>query len=319
MNSFTAEGTDGLKTISPRIAVSYVLTNNWSLNASVGRYYKIPAYTILGYADNTGVVANKNSSYQQSDHYVAGIEFLPNEGLRFTAEGFYKKYDNVPVSIRNGIALSNLGSDFNILGNEAVTTIGKGKAYGFEIFAQKKLTKRFFGILSYTFYRSKYSGADNALVPSSWDNKQLLSIIWGYKFRKNWELGLKFRYQGGAPYTPYADGASQQNYLSLGQGIFDYSKLNKFRLKYFNASDVRIDKKWNLKRTTIDVFIDVTNWYAAKNPGVPSYTFKRNADNTAFVTTDTRPIKPDGSNGIPVLLKNDDASVTPSIGFIIEF
>jgi hypothetical protein len=142
------------------------------------------------------------------------------------------------------------------LGNEAVITNGKGNTYGFEVFAQKKLTDQFFGLLSYTFYRSKYSGANNVLIPSSWDNEQLLSVTLGYKFQRNWELGLKFRYQGGAPYTPYNESESRINYLSQGQGIFDFTKLNTLRLGGYNGSDIRIDKKWNFKKTTIDLFLD---------------------------------------------------------------
>ncbi len=318
MNSFTTSGSNGLKTLSPRVSFSYALANQITLNASAGRYFKIPPYTILGFAQG-GVLVNKNSNYQQSDHYVTGVEYLPNDGLRFTLEGFYKAYRNVPVSVRDGISLANLGGDFNVLGNEAVTTNGKGRAYGLELFAQKKLTDRFFGIFSYTFYRSKYSGTNKILVPSSWDNQHLLSVTWGYKFKRNWELGLKFRYQGGAPYTPYDLEASRANYLSKGEGIFDYARLNSQRLGGFNSSDVRIDKKWNFRKTTIDLFLDVTNWYVARSPAVTSYTFKRNADNTAIVITDNRTIKPDGSNAIPVLLQNDDPQVTPTIGFIIEF
>jgi outer membrane receptor for ferrienterochelin and colicin len=319
MNSFTTDGNNGLKTLSPRISFSYVLADKWTLNASVGRYFKIAPYTILGFADNSGTLVNRNSQYQQSDHYVAGVEYLPNDELRFTAEVFYKKYANVPVSVRNGISLANLGGDFNVLGNEAITTNGKGRAYGFELFAQKKLTDRFFGIFSYTFYRSQYSGTNGILLPSSWDNQHLLSITWGYKCKRNWELGLKFRYQGAAPYTPYDEIASKINYLSQGRGIFDYTKLNSLRLNAFNASDIRIDKKWNFRKTTIDLFLDITNWYLAKNQNTPSYTFKRNADNTAFVTTDGRAIKADGSNAIPVQLKNDNAIFTPTIGFIVAF
>ena len=319
MNSFTTDGNNGLKTLSPRISFSYVLADKWTANASIGSYYKLAPYTILGFADNNNALVNKNSKYQKSDHYVAGIEYLPNDGLRFTAEGFYKDYNNVPVSVRNGISLANLGSDFNVLGNEAVITNGKGNTYGFELFAQKKLTKKFFGIFSYTFYRSKYSGANNVLIPSSWDNEHLLSVTWGYKFPRNWDLGLKFRYQGGAPYTPFDETASRANFLSQGQGIFDYAKLNSLRLNGFNGSDVRIDKKWNFKKITIDLFLDVTNLYIAKSTAVPSYTFKRTADNSAFATTDGLPIKANGSNAIPILLKNDDPSVTPTIGFIVEF
>ncbi len=319
MNSFTTDGNNGLQTLSPRISISYVLADKWTVNASVGSYFKAPPYTILGFADNSGNLVNKSAKYQQSNHYTAGLEYLANDALRFTAEGFYKHYSNVPVSVRNGISLANLGTDFNILGNEAVSTNGKGNAYGIELFAQKKLTNRFLGIMSYTYYRSQYSGTNNELIASSWDNKHLLSITMGYKFNRNWELGLKFRYQGGAPYTPYDEVASRLNYLSLGQGVFDYSKLNTQRLSAFNASDIRIDKKWNFRKTTIDLFLDVTNWYVSRNPATPSYTFKRTADNTAFESTNGQALSGDGSNAIPVLLKNDDPSFTPTIGFIVEF
>ncbi len=319
MNTFTTTGNNGLKTLSPRISASYILADKWTANASIGRYFKIAPYTILGFADNANNLVNKNSLYQRSDHYVAGVEYLPNDGLRFTAEGFYKDYANVPVSISKGISLANLGGDFNVLGNEAVVTNGKGRAYGFEFFAQKKLTNKFFGILSYTFYRSEYAGLDNKLIASAWDNRHLLTVTWGYKFPRNIELGLKFRYQGGAPYSPFDDVASQANYLSLGQGVVDYARLNTQRLGGFNSGDVRIDKKWNFKKMTIDLFLDVTNWYIAKNPAIPTYTFRRNANNTAFLTTDGLPININGSNAIPTLLSNDDPQVTPTLGFIIEF
>ena len=319
MNTFTTKGNNGLKTLSPRISASYILADKWTANASIGRYFKIAPYTILGFADNANNLVNKNSLYQRSDHYVAGIEYLPNDGLRFTAEGFYKDYANVPVSISKGISLANLGGDFNVLGNEAVVTNGKGRAYGFEFFAQKKLTNKFFGILSYTFYRSEYAGIDNKLIASAWDNRHLLTVTWGYKFPRNIELGLKFRYQGGAPYSPFDDVASKANYLSLGQGIVDYARLNTQRLGGFNSGDVRIDKKWNFKKMTIDLFLDVTNWYIAKNPAIPTYTFRRNANNTAFLTTNGLPINMNGSNAIPILLSNDDPQVTPTLGFIIEF
>ena len=319
MNTFTTTGNNGLKTLSPRISASYILADKWTANASIGRYFKIAPYTILGFADNANNLVNKNSLYQRSDHYVAGIEYLPNDGLRFTAEGFYKDYANVPVSISKGISLANLGGDFNVLGNEAVVTNGKGRAYGFEFFAQKKLTNKFFGILSYTFYRSEYAGLDNKLIASAWDNRHLLTVTWGYKFPRNIELGLKFRYQGGALYSPFDDVASKANYLSLGQGIVDYARLNTQRLGGFNSGDVRIDKKWNFKKMTIDLFLDVTNWYIAKNPAIPTYTFRRNANNTAFLTTDGLPINMNGSNAIPILLSNDDPQVTPTLGFIIEF
>ncbi len=319
MNTFTTEGMNCLQTLSPRISFSYVLANKWTLNASTGIYHKLPVYTILGYADNNNRLQNQDARYTRSTHYTTGFEYLPNDGLRFTVEGFYKRYGNVAVSERDGISLANLGADFAILGNEPVTTNGKGKAYGVEFFAQKKLTEKFFGILSYTFYRSLYSGADNKFVSSSWDNRHLLSVTWGYKFPRNWELGLKFRYQGGAPFTPFDEMASRLNYASQGRGTLDFARLNTQRLGGFNSSDVRIDKKINLRKITIDVFLDVTNWYVAKNPVIPEYTWKRTPDNRTFQTTDGLAIKADGSNAIPTRVKNDDPNVVPTLGVIVEF
>ena len=319
MNTFTTDGMNGLQTLSPRISFSYALAKKWTLNASAGIYYKLPVYSMLGYADNNNVLVNKNSKYTRATHYTSGVEFLPNDELRFTLEGFYKQYANVAVSARDGISLANLGTDFTALGNEDVNTNGKGQAYGIEFFVQKKLTKNFFGILSYTYYRSLYSGTDNKLIASSWDNRHLLSVTWGYKFPRNWELGLKFRYQGGAPYTPFDETASRLNYASQGKGTLDYARLNTQRLRAFNSSDIRIDKKINLKKTTIDLFLDVTNWYLAKNQSAEQYTWERTADNAAFKTTDGLAVKPDGSNAIPTRIVDDAATVIPTIGIIVLF
>ncbi len=318
-NTFTDNGMNLLQTMSPRIGLSYVLSDEWTVNASVGRYYKLAPYTILGFENNAGIYTNKDAKYLRSDHYVIGLEFLPKNTTRFTIEGFYKQYGNMPVSVRDGVNLANRGGDFNVLGNEAVVSNGKGKTYGIEFFAQQKLTKRFYGVFSYTLFVSQFSGINAKYISSAWDNRHLLSITWGYKFQRNWELGLKFRYQGGAPFTPFDETLSRQNYLSLGEGVLDNSKLNANRLTAFHASDVRIDKKWNFKRLTLDVFLDVSNWYVAKSPAFPQYTFKRTTDNSAFATNNGRPIAYDGSNAIPLILQNNDPSVTPTIGFILEF
>ncbi len=308
------------KQFSPRISASYALTNQWNISASYGLYYRLPSYTQLAFRDLLSSSSTNNpGDYIRSTHYVAGAEYLPSSATRFTLEGFYKKYSNYPVSVLDGISLANKGTEFGAIGNEPVTQDGKGRAYGFEFFAQQKLTKRFFGVLSYTFYRTEFTDIANDYIRASWDNRHLLSLTWGYKFNNNWELGLKFRYQGAAPYSPFDETASQLNYLTLGTGVYDFTRTNTLELRAFHASDVRIDKKWNFRRFTLDVFLDVQNWYVSKNPGLPQYTFKRNADNTDFLTTDGQPIKQNGSNAIPVILPNDEASVLPTIGFIIEF
>jgi outer membrane receptor for ferrienterochelin and colicin len=319
MNSFTNNGNKPFKTLSGRLGLSYSIAEKWTFNASVGNYYKIAPYTILSFRDNNGQLVNKDADYTKSTHYVAGFEYLPKSTTRFTLEAFYKRYNNVPVSVRDGISLSNLGGDFNVLGNEDVITNGKGDTYGLELFGQQKLTKKFFTTFSYTFFISKYSGSNQKMIASAWDNRHLISMIAGYKMKKNWELGIKFRFQGGAPYTPFQENLSKLNYLSLGTGLLDYSQLNRDRLAAFHTSDLRVDKKWNFRKLTLNLFMEINNWYKAKNPAFPQYTFKRNDSNTAFLTTDGQPIKLNGANAIPILLANDEGRILPSLGFIVEF
>ncbi len=319
-NSLQNSESNPLKQLSPRVSVSYAVSEKLNVSASAGSYYRLPAYTQLAYVNVLfGSVISNPGKYIRSNHYVAGVEYLPTATTRFTLEGFYKKYSNYPVSITDGISLANKGTEFGAVGNEPVIMDGEGRAYGFEFFAQQKLTKRLFGVFSYTLFRSEFSSINNVFAPASWDNRHLASLTAGYKFNRNWEIGLKFRYQGSAPFTPYDMTASQLNYLTLGNGIFNYNLVNTQRLPAFHSADIRIDKKWNMKRFTIDVFLDIQNFYGAKGAGVPSYTFQRNADNTAFVSTDGQPVKKNGNNAIPLLLNNVEGNVLPTVGFIIEF
>jgi hypothetical protein len=319
MNSFTTNGRNGLRTLSPRVAAAYSLSDKWLLNASVGRYYKLPIYTVLGFKNENGDFVNQDADYTRADHAVAGLEFNPKPSLRITLEGFYKKYANYPVSVREGLSLANQGGDFGAIGNEDVTTDGKGRAYGFELFLQQKLTKDIFASVSYTLFWSEFTGSNDSYIVSAWDTRHLISGIFGRKFKRGWEIGMKYRFAGGAPFTPFDLEASQQNYLSLGRGQLDYSAYNTQRLAVFQQFDFRVDKKWNWRGFTLDLYMDVYNALLFKSPAYPQYTFARTDDNSDFKTTDGQPIKLDGSNAVPLILNNDDPVITPTIGFILEF
>lgn len=319
MNSFMEEGKSPLKTLSPRLSMAYHLNAKFDLTGSIGSYYKIPTYTTLGYRDGNGELANRSMKYIQSTHYVLGTQYLPNEGFRTTAEGFYKTYSDYPVSASTGVSLANQGADFGSIGSEKINSTGKGETYGFEIYVQQKLLKKTFYVVSYTFVRSKFSGDNGLLIPSSWDNRHLISATIGRKFNRGMEMGLKYRFAGGSPYTPFEMEISRQTYLLLGQGTPDNSRLNSERLIAFSQLDFRFDKKINYRKTTLDIYLDVQNILAFKNQGYPDYTFKRTDDNSGFQTTDGQEIRQDGSNAIPVIVSDKEVSITPNLGVIIEF
>jgi len=317
MNTFMNEGNNLLETLSPRLSISYELLQDFNINLSIGRYYKIPPYTILGFQNNEGELVNKNTKYIKSIHYVAGFEWLPTKSTRITLEGFYKKYDTYPVSVMDSVSLANLGGDFDVLGNEEIKSIGLGETYGLEFLFQQRLTKNFYGILAYTYYFSEYTGFDkNTYIASTWDNRHLVSFTGGYKLPRNWEIGIRSRYLGAAPFTPYNIDSSIKNYVALGRGILDYSNLNTERLSDFWATDIRIDKKWNFKKWALNLFLDVQNVFGNINKTPPTFTLQRNENNN-FEGANGEVFN--GQNGIPVLLSNDSSTTLPTIGLNIEF
>ncbi|MFN7014257.1 MAG: TonB-dependent receptor plug domain-containing protein, partial [Bacteroidia bacterium] len=53
-NNYNAHMANLLNQLSPRFSVSYSLTTKISINANIGRYYQLPAYTVMGYRDTQG-------------------------------------------------------------------------------------------------------------------------------------------------------------------------------------------------------------------------------------------------------------------------
>jgi len=317
VNSFTDGGWNPLPTLSPRVSLSYVLGTQWALNFSTGVYYKLPPYVILGYTPGEGLLPNRQTDYIRSTHVVAGVEFRPTESTVFTVEGFLKLYDNYPVDVRTGISLANLGSDFALFGNGAVQSVGQGRSYGVEFFAQKNLTKRLYGIASYTLFWSEFDGLDTLtglptgnFVRSAWDLRHLVSLTGGFRFGKNnsWEISARLRLSGGAPYTPWNIEQSRLFYPVTGEGTLDYDRLNQEELGLFYQLDLRIDKRWFFKKWSLNLYFDVQNATRAANEAPPAFTLTRDA-NGDFET---------GPNNF-VLLPQDQVSFTPSIGVRIKY
>ena len=117
-NSYTSGMNNPFKQASPRLSLSYSLSPEWFINANAGRYYQLPSYTTMGYADEQGDLVNKQNGLQYigTNHYVAGLEYRPDSRTKITLEGFYKTYDHYPVSLLDSIVLANKGTDYVAVG-----------------------------------------------------------------------------------------------------------------------------------------------------------------------------------------------------------
>lgn len=321
-NNYSTSISNLLNQISPRFSASYSFTQNTSLNFSIARYYQMPAYTSLGYKDLSGKFVNKsnNIKYIQSNHIVAGVEHFIDKNTKINAELFYKTYNNYPFSVRDSISLASKGADFGVVGDEEIQSKSKGRAYGFEFFAQRKLSKNIDFTISYTFVRSEFTDKKEKYIPSAWDNKHLFNIILTKSFEKNWNVGLKWKFIGGSPYTP--DDLLNSSYVlvwnNTGRAIPNYDKFNQERLKPFHQLDIRVDKAYYFKKFSMMFYLDVQNLYAFVSDSAPIYVLKRDSNGIPIINNPNDPIQ-NQQYQLRTLEGNSGATVLPTIGIIFEF
>ncbi|MEL6192293.1 MAG: TonB-dependent receptor [Bacteroidota bacterium] len=271
-NDFSSSMSNPLEQFSPRFSVSYAIAPNLKINANTGIYYQLPPYTVLGYRDSdTGELANTDITYIRNNQVVAGISWTTVRNTKIAIEGYFKGYQNYPFLTRDSISLANLGGDFGTIGNEPAESTSDGRAYGMELLIQQRLYKGFYGILAYTLGWSEFKDNNGEFVPSSWDNRHIVSLTAGKKFGKDWELGARWRFTSGIPFTPAdVETSSLIRVWDVRQReVPDYDRLNQGRLANYTQLDVRLDKKWFFKKWSLNLFLDIQNIYNSAIDGQP--------------------------------------------------
>jgi hypothetical protein len=270
-SSYSKSMSNLLDQLSPRFSARYALNSKVGLNFNTGRYYQLPAYTTLGYRNQLGELVNRNNNllYIRADHVVAGVEYLPAKDSKLSLESFYKNYTHYPFSINDSVSLSSKGADFGTFGDEEVVSTAKGRAYGLELLFQDRDFYGFNLIMSYTLVRSEFEDKNGDLIPSSWDNRHLINITASRRIGKGWDAGVKWRFAGGAPFTPFDISTSSliPVWEARGQGILDYSRFNTERYRAFHQLDLRVDKTWFFQSWSLNLFFDIQNIYKYAGEG----------------------------------------------------
>ncbi len=314
-NSYNKNMANLLNQTSPRISLSYSFTPQWSLNASAGRYAQRPAYTTMGYRNNEGTWVNKGDSlkYIKSYQAVLGVEYLVNSNFKFTLEGFFKYYNDYPISIEDGISLACKGGDYGQIGDEAVTSIGKGRSYGIELLGQLRNFNGLTANVSYTLYWSEFTNIDGTYLPSSWDGRHIINLNANYRFLGTWSVSARWRYTGGTPYSPI----DELSYYRIpweinGRAYTDFDAYNSLRLPPSHQLDVRADKDFFFKKWSLNIYVDIQNAYYFKSPGVPIYTNK-DPDGNILGDPEGNPEKQELR-----ILKSLSGTIIPTLGVIFR-
>jgi TonB family protein len=255
------------RTLNPRLAVRYALTETVSLKGGAGVYHGPPIQ------DEPSVTfGNPDLAAKRSLQYGLGAEWQPRPEWFVSGEVFYNDLDGLIVR-SNGTVVRD-GEPVP----ERLKNGGVGRIYGLEVLVRRSLTDRLFGWISYTLSRSERRDAPDA----AWrlfDNDQthVLTAIASYKLPRGWEVGARLRFASGNPTTPVT-GAVRDDVNDVFVPL--YAAVNSVRLPSFNQLDIRVDKNFVFERWTLDVYLDLTNAY--NNPAVEGIAYNYNYSQSAY-------------------------------------
>ena len=266
-NNYSDKMKELWRQLSPRLSVSYRLAEGLFLSGHMGLYYQLPAFTALGFKGNSDRYINKSLDYTSVSQESIGLTWNPNASMELSVEGFYKYYDQMPLSVTDGIPLSCKGNDYGVIGNEPLTSAAKGRSYGIEMMFKWLLTQKLNLSASLTAFKSEFkAGEDEKYIPSAWDNRFILNASGTYNFPKQWSLGIRVCAIGGSPYTPFDSEKSSlvEAWDAQGKAYYDYTRYNAERLSAFAQIDVRVDKTFYLKRCMLGFYLDIQNITGSK-------------------------------------------------------
>ena len=201
-NNYSAAMKDLSDQLSPRLSLSYQLTEHWSLSGNAGLYYQLPPYTALGFKNNNGLYANKYAlRYMQVSQGSVGLNWRKGDTFEVSVEGFYKDYDKIPLSVADGIPLTCKGNDYGVIGNELLTSTAQGRSYGAELLLKWLIAKKLNLASSFTLFKSEYrTDKESEYIASAWDNRFIFNLRGTYNLPRHWSVGMKVSCIGGAPY-----------------------------------------------------------------------------------------------------------------------
>ncbi|MBP6672411.1 MAG: TonB-dependent receptor, partial [Bacteroidetes bacterium] len=263
-------------TISPRASFSLALNDITTFNLSSGMFYQNMPLSLLSQD-----ARNKGLRDPYAVHYIAGVDHLLSEEIKFTAEVYLKEYYDFPVDPSDA-SLFLVDEMFYrgglYFGHGQLTNDGKARSLGLELTLQKKLAEDLYGLASVTLFRTEYQGADGVWRRRVFDNQMIVSIEGGYKPNAEWEFSARWIFAGGTPYTPldlYRSAAEKR-------AVLDPARINGERYPAYHSLNVRFDKRFHFENSNLVVYLSAWNAYNQKNIAAYFWNEKERKQDTIY-------------------------------------
>ncbi len=257
--------------ISPRLGVSFPITDRGVIHFSYGHFYQIPRFERLyqnpdfelgSGTGNIGVIGNADLDPEMTISGEVGLQQQLGDDIALGLTGYFRDIRNLAGTNSQEIVLFGGSARYNKFVNSD---------FGFVKGLVLSLNKRFFGGLSasmdYTLQEAKGSNSDpeqarNALAGGSLPEVQMTSLNWDQKHTVNMSIsyaGPGFggsvigQWGSGLPYTP----RRSEDITSL--------LTNSQRKQSVYNFDVRAYKDFRLGPGTLSLYLRLMNLFDTLN------------------------------------------------------
>ncbi|MEG8947118.1 TonB-dependent receptor [Rosettibacter firmus] len=210
--------------ISPRIGISYPITDKGAIHISYGHFFQIPPFEYLyrnpnfripltgDFPENVGnTIGNADLDAQQTVMYEIGLQQQLATNFGITLTGYYKDIRNL---LGTEIHIKNEFRKFSKLINRDY-----GSVKGFTISFEKRFSEGIGATLDYTYQIAKGNASDpndafnkaqanppieanKQMVPLNWDRRHSVNITLTAGKPNDFIASLIGRLGSGLPYTP---------------------------------------------------------------------------------------------------------------------
>lgn len=259
---------DAKSIFSPRLGVSFPITDRGIIHFSYGHFYQLPPYTYLYTNPNferfggTPTYGNANLNPEKTVTYEVGLQQQLTESVAFNITGFYK-------DVRDLLALQEIristSETYLKYVNKDYANI-KGITFSL---TKRKLPDDLFGAsLDYTFQvaEGNETGAsaffldlssgrqsEKIPVPLNWDQTHTLNGVITFGNYEDWIVTLVGSLNTGLPYSP----------ILFEREI--YLRTNSERKPFQTNVDLLVEKSFELYNVVVTVFAKVFNLFDTAN------------------------------------------------------
>jgi len=299
-------------TISPRLGMSYPVTERSKLFFSYGHFYQLPGfdnfYQTPTQASNAGrLLGNPNLTYEKTVAYELGVAYAITDEITVQFSGYYKDiYDLLNTSHAK---LGPLTQDVYINSDYA-------RSRGIEISVDKSLSNYWSLTANYTFSyaygksssdRSGYDAQFNQTaiplrdLPLDWDQRHRLKgtlrfmarkgehpNLFGLKLPDRWMLSFIFDWGSGFPYTPSVNNPEYKPKIKPGEKAWE--RTNALRMPPQFNLDMKFSKDFDIGKHRASFYVMVDNLtnrhnvrYVYSDTGKPDKSWVEWIDDTTYV------------------------------------